>query len=332
MVAWLALTACERGPTLAEFGGPTMGTTYSVKVVDHPRDVEIEGLKTEIQARLDAVNSRMSTYLEDSELSRFNASRGTEWLDASPELASVMQFAQQVSDLTGGAFDVTVGPLVNLWGFGPGTRRDQTPTAESIERTGRRVGHEQLHVRTAPPGLKKDIPDLYVDLSAIAKGYAVDQAAEFLESQGVMNYLVEVGGEVRGRGHNARGVPWQIAIEKPHPGTRTVQQVIAVDGASIATSGDYRNYFEQDGRRYSHTIDPRTGRPVDHKLASVTVLSPSAMRADALATGLMVLGPEAGYALAERETLAVLFILRTEDGFVSKASQAFARYNDGERS
>ena len=332
VVAWLALAACERGPNLNEFGGATMGTTYSVKVVAPPRDIDIDRLQSGIEALLDRVNSRMSTYLEDSELSRFNASRNTGWLDASAELASVVQDAQQVSELTGGAFDITVGPLVNLWGFGPGARRDQAPTAESIEQAAQRVGYQQLHVRTAPPGLKKDIPDLYVDLSAIAKGYAVDLAAELLESQGVLNYLVEVGGEVRGRGHNARGIPWQIAIEKPHPGTRAVQQVIAVEDGSIATSGDYRNYFEQDGQHYAHTIDPRTGRPVKHELASVTVLSPSAMRADALATGLMVLGPEAGYALAERETLAVLFILRTGDGFVSKASAAFARYNDGERS
>ena len=332
VIACLTLAACETGPSLAEFGGNTMGTTYSVKVVDPPREAELGTLQGEVEALFNAVNERMSTYLEDSELSRFNASSRTEWLDASSELVAVVRHAQQVSHLTGGAFDVTVGPLVNLWGFGPEADRDKAPTEESIERAAQRVGYRWLHVTEAPPRLKKDIPDLYVDLSAIAKGYAVDQAAELLERRGVVNYLVEVGGEIRGRGHNARGVPWQVAIEKPHPGTRAVQQIIAVDEVSVATSGDYRNYFEQAGQRFSHTIDPRTGRPVNHKLASVTVLSPSAMHADAMATGLMVLGPEAGYALAERQALAVLFIFRDKDGFVSRASPAFARYNEGERS
>ncbi len=331
-LACLTLAACESGPTLAEFGGNTMGTTYSVQVVDQPRDIDMDRLQRQVAAVLGAVNSRMSTYLENSELSRFNASRETKWLDASSELVSVVQHAQSVSELTGGAFDITVGPLVNLWGFGPEVSRDQTPSDEAVERAKQRIGYRRLHVKNAPAGLKKDVPDLYVDLSAIAKGYAVDQAAELLESQGILNYLVEVGGEVRGRGHNKRGIPWQIAIEKPHPGIRAVQQVIAVHEVSVATSGDYRNYFEQDGRRYSHTIDPRTGRPVNHTLASVTVLSPSAMHADAMATGLMVMGPDAGYALAEREALAVVFIVRTEDGFVSRASPAFARYGDGDSS
>jgi len=329
IVVCLALAACESRPVLAEFGGRTMGTTYSVQVVAPPPSFESNGLHAEIDTLLRRINDQMSTYLEDSELSRFNASRKTDWLNASPELVAVVLQAQRVSELTGGAFDVTVGPLVNLWGFGPATRRDHAPPDEAIESAMQRTGYRQLHVKDAPSGLRKGIPDLYVDLSAIAKGYAVDRMAEQLERRGIHNYLVELGGEIRGRGHNARGTPWQVAVEKPSPGERTVHQVIAVDGVGVATSGDYRNYFERDGQRYSHTIDPKTGRPITHTLASVTVVNPSAMHADALATGLMVLGPEAGYALAEREALAVLFILKGEDGFVSRASPAFARYGGG---
>ncbi len=319
------LFACDTGPTLAEFRGSTMGTTYSVKVVELPRSIHSDTLHAEIKAVLDRVNEQMSTYLKDSELSRFNASRETDWLDASPELVALVQKAREVSELTGGAFDVTVGPLVNLWGFGPELGLEEPPPTEAIASTRKRVGYSKLHTRDEPPGLRKSIADLYVDLSAIAKGYAVDRIAEYLERRGILNYLVEVGGEIRGKGHNAHGTPWKIAIEKPVPGVREIHHVIGVDGVSVATSGDYRNYFERDGRRYSHTIDPETGSPVTHALASVTVVNPSATYADALATGLMVLGPES-YALAEREGLAVLFVVKTEGDFVSRPTPAFEHY------
>jgi thiamine biosynthesis lipoprotein len=221
---------------------------------------------------------------------------------------------------------VTVGPLVNLWGFGPGRGEDRVPSATEVEEARARVGYARLEVRDPPPAVRKAIPDLYVDLSAIAKGYGVDRVSEYLESQGVGRYLVEVGGEVRGRGRNARGTPWKVAVERPAEGERAAYAVVEVDGVGVATSGDYRNFFEKDGRRYSHTIDPATGRPVTHALASVTVVSDTCMTADALATGLNVLGPEAGYALAEREGIAALFIVREGQGFARRATAAFARY------
>ena len=328
----MLLGACGARATLAEFHGSTMGTTYSVKIADLPPTLDSNTLHGEIEAVFARINEQMSTYLEDSHLSRFNAGHGTRWFSAPVELVTVVQQAQRLSELTGGAFDVTVGPLVNLWGFGPPARPERPPSAEAIADVRQRIGYRKLDVRMSPPGLKKSIPDLYVDLSAIAKGYAVDQVAEHLEQRGVSNYLVEVGGEIRGLGHNARYVPWQIAIEKPVSGTRVVQQIIAVDGVSIATSGDYRNHFEHQGRRFSHTIDPNTGSPVTHALASVTVLNPSATYADALATGLMVLGPESGYELAEREGLAALFIVKTEGDFASHATPAFERYSGEQRS
>jgi thiamine biosynthesis lipoprotein len=328
VAACIILAACDTSATLAEFNGSTMGTTYTVKIVDIPPSLDSNSLHAEIQAVFARINDQMSTYLEDSHLSRFNAGRETDWYKVPPELVTVVQQARELSELTGGAFDVTVGPLVNLWGFGPDAKSGQAPHADAIASTLQRIGYRKLEVRMKPPGLKKSIPDLYVDLSAIAKGYAVDQVAEHLENRGVSNYLVEVGGEIRGLGQNARHLPWQVAIEKPVPGTRVVQQVIAVDAVSIATSGDYRNYFEHEGRRFSHTIDPKTGSPVTHALASVTVVNPSATYADALATGLMVLGPEAGYQLAEREGLAALFIVKTEDDFASHATPAFERYSE----
>jgi thiamine biosynthesis lipoprotein len=332
IAACVVLAACGARSTLAEFHGNTMGTTYLVKIADIPPSLDSSTLHAEIQAVFVRINNQMSTYLESSTLSRFNAGRETDWFNVPMELVTVVQQARQLSELTGGAFDVTVGPLVNLWGFGPEAASEQPPHAEAIASALQRIGYRKLDIRMNPPGLKKSSPDLYVDLSAIAKGYAVDQVAEHLEERGISNYLVEVGGEIRGLGQNARHVPWQVAIEKPVPGTRIVQQVIAIDGVSIATSGDYRNYFEHEGRQFSHTIDPKTGAPVTHALASVTVVNPSAAYADGLATGLMVLGPDAGYQLAEREGLAALFIVRTAGDFAGQATPAFDRYSKEQRS
>jgi thiamine biosynthesis lipoprotein len=303
-----------------------MGTLYTVKIVDPPRSVDPQALRAGIDRLLRQVDTRMSTYMPDSELSRFNAARTGDWIAVSPGLVTVLKEALRVSEATGGAFDVTVGPLVNLWGFGPGGGADELPSDGALQAALARVGYRHLHLRDSPPAVSKDRPDLYVDLSAIAKGYAVDRVTEYLASQDMENYMVEVGGEVRARGHNARGTRWRIAIERPSAHGRAVQLIVALDDAGVATSGDYRNYFERDGYRYSHTIDPTTGRPITHTLASVTVIAPSTMHADALATGLMVLGPQKGYALAGRLGLAAFFILKIEDGFRERTTPAFIPY------
>jgi thiamine biosynthesis lipoprotein len=245
---------------------------------------------------------------------------------ASQGLLKVLEVAQETSRLSDGAFDVTVAPLVNLWGFGPGPMRDGIPDQDQIRSALARVGYQRLHLRSEPPGIRKERPDLVVDLSAIAKGYGVDLVAEHLDALGLENYLVEIGGEVWGKGHNARGTPWRIAIEKPSPAQRSVYAVVRLDGRGIATSGDYRNFFEQQGQRFSHTIDPTSGRPVIHDLASVTVLSPTVTRADALATALLVLGPEQGYRLAEQQGLAALFIIREGDGYKEKQTRLFEQF------
>ena len=325
LIGLLSLAGCsqdQQRETL-RLQGETMGTTWSVQVVQPPADLDPAALESRIRARLDAVNAAMSTYDPSSELSRFNASSGQDWFPVSVGLARVVALALEISDLSGGAFDVTVGPLVNLWGFGPGAVRADLPSKADVDEALARVGHQHLDVRPADPALRKAMPGLYVDLSAIAKGYGVDEVAGVLEAQGLTDYLVEIGGELHGRGLNAKGQPWRIAIERPDSGVRKVFAVVPLRSLSMATSGDYRNFFEVDGQRYSHTIDPATGWPVRHRLASVTVLDASCARADALATALLVLGPDRGLALAEQLGIAALLILREDDDYRAIASPAF---------
>ncbi|MFQ5661561.1 MAG: FAD:protein FMN transferase [Gammaproteobacteria bacterium] len=303
-----------------------MGTTYSVKVNGASAQAKREPLQRGIDAILNHINQHMSTYLVDSELSRINQSRSAGWIGVSGELYSVLEEAFRISRLTGGAFDITVGPLVNLWGFGPGKRPVAVPPEKRITRLLERVGYRQVQLQATPPAVRKGRADLYLDLSGIAKGYAVDRVAAYLQANHIMNFMVEIGGEVRANGKNTKGVSWRIGIEKPVTDRRTVQDIIRLDGMGMATSGDYRNYFELDGRRYAHTIDPQSGRPVTHRLASVTVLHRTTMTADALATGLLVLGPQEGYELALRQGLAALFIIRTKLGFEQKVTPAFRPY------
>lgn len=302
--------------------GQTMGTTYSVKVVTGPLgDAAQKALHREIEQTLDAVNAEMSTYRPDSELSRLNTSPSTDPQPASAPLRAVLAEALRIGRLSDGAFDVTVGPLVNAWGFGPDG--EQSPPDEATLTALRsRIGLDKI--RLGEDTVTKARPDVYVDLSAIAKGHGVDRIAETLERLGHREYLVEIGGELRARGDNGEGRTWRVGIEKPDPDARAIHEIIALDDAALATSGDYRNYYERDGKRISHTIDPRTGRPIEHRLASVSVVHPSCATADALATALNVLGPDAGYRLAVEQALPALFIVRGEDGaFTERATPGF---------
>ena len=328
-LALTLLAACGGPPPVLTASGIAMGTTWSVQVVAPPEGLGSSTLRWTVQQALDAVEARMSTFRTDSELSRINGQRHTDWIPISAELYQVLAAAQEVSQLTQGAFDVTVGPLVDLWGFGPGGER-HVPGEAALHAVKSRVGYEKLELRADPPALRKRHPELSIDLSGIAKGLAVDRAAEALSGLHVTNYLVEVGGELRGHGHNARGEPWQIAIERPQPDARVPYAIFALRDLASATSGGYRNYFEAGGRRYSHTIDPATGRPVTHRLASVTVLDASCMRADALATGLLVLGPEQGMRLAEAQGIPAYFIVATAQGFRARVSPAFRTYLEAE--
>ncbi|WP_261432274.1 FAD:protein FMN transferase [Serratia quinivorans] len=322
--ATLLLTGC--GPEQVNLDGKTMGTSYSVRYVTGDDMPSAAKIQAEIDKRLELVNDQMSTYRPGSELSRFNASRGVDKpFPVSAATTEVVLEALRINRVTDGALDVTVGPLVNLWGFGPEGRPDKVPSAAELERRRAWTGIDKLSVQGN--ALVKSIPELYVDLSSIAKGYGVDVIAQYLQSQQVKNYMVDIGGEVRTRGHNGEKKPWRIAIERPTAGMEQKAQLVIQPGEmSIATSGDYRNYFEQGGMRYSHTIDPVTGKPIHHHLVSVTVLSPTCMAADGLSTGLNVLGPERGMALANLMGIPVFMIVKTAKGFEERYSEAFKPY------
>jgi len=327
LAATVLISACDstddRLPEY-ELAGQTMGTTYSVKLVAPDENINRIDLGEKLQARLIDINGSMSTYDTNSELSLFNAAGSTDWISVSAELCNVISSALSLSSHTDGAFDITVGPLVNLWGFGPEGVVSTPPADDQISAARLRVGFEKVHTDCGVPAMKKDQTDIYVDLSAFAKGYAVDQSAELLEANDVSNYLVEIGGELRVRGHNAAGKPWAIAVEKPLDDTREVQSVMNLTNSAVATSGDYRNFFEHDGKRYSHTIDPRSGRPVTHAAAAVTVVSDSAADADALATALLVLGPDAGLKFAASQGIAANFLVRTSSGIEQRTTARFS--------
>jgi thiamine biosynthesis lipoprotein len=311
---------------LKEFDGDTQGTTYHIKVVDLPATLSAETVRTTIEAELDDITRHLSTYEPDTELSRFNRSRDTGWVPASTGLVQVLSEARRISELSHGAYDVTVGPLVNLWGFGPEDTGERIPSEAEIAAAQTLIGYTHLSIRPSPPAIRKDIPDLTIDVASIAQGYTVDRVAERLDSLGIANYLVEIGGELRGKGLNQLGGHWRIGIERPTPGERSVYTIIRIADVGVSTSGDYRDYFERDGHRYSHTINPQTGRPVSHRLASVTVVSEDTMRADALSTALMVLGPEEGYHLAEQAAIAAYFIIKSDGGFTDRETTAFDRH------
>ncbi len=322
------LAACgDQRATEYQLSGSTMGTSFSVAIVTELA-FDQQHLQAQIVTTLEDVDQRMSTYRRDSELSQFNHSSSTAWTPVSRELCEAVDEAIEFGDLTGGAFDITVGPLVNLWGFGPDDSRKEPPSAEAIAAAMSATGREYLHADCEVPAIRKDRAKLYVDLSAYAKGLAADEIAALLENEDIANYLVEIGGDLRARGHNASNAKWRIAIERPDQPGNAVEKIIHVHDLSVATSGDYRNFFEFEGRRYSHTIDPRTGRPVTHNLASVTVLGESAAFADAMATAMMVLGPEAGMALAEREGIAANLLLRDGGTITEHMSTEFRSLTD----
>lgn len=303
-----------------------MGTTFTLqyRLADAPgAPAEPDQIHRAIETLLEQLNGEMSTYLADSDLSRFNRASETNWISVPSRLAEVVNVAAEISRESNGAFDVTVAPLVNLWGFGHERKPWRVPSPSEIERLLRPVGFAKLSVRTEPPCLRKGIPELAADLSGIAKGYAVDELVSLLARNGVEDCLVEIGGEVRGRGCNPEGKPWRVGIRHPAE-PDTLIRAVALANLALATSGDYAQHFVEAGRRYSHTIDPRTGWPVRHELASVSVADSSCARADAWATALNVLGPDEGFHLAIQRGMAVLMIVRTEHGCAEKMTPSFA--------
>jgi thiamine biosynthesis lipoprotein len=302
--------------------GNTMGTTYNIKLVG--QNIDVVKIQQGIDKQLQQLNQEMSTYITDSELSTFNQSRSLTPVNVSTGLARVIKEAIRLGKLSNGALDVTIGPLVNLWGFGPEYRPKTIPNNELIAATKARVGLDKFAFKNGM--LSKSIPELYVDLSTIAKGYGVDLVAEFVEANGINNYLIEIGGEMRLKGFKHTGELWHVAIEKPLSTERAVYQIIVPKDNAVATSGDYRIYFEADGQRFSHIIDPKTGKPINHKLVSVTVIHPSSMTADGLSTAMMVMGEEKALAFAEANDLAVYIIEKTDHGFVEQSTVKFMQY------
>jgi FAD:protein FMN transferase len=324
----VGLQGCAEKPEQLVFSGLTMGTTYQVKIV--PNNLVVSNnLADQIDQRLQNLNATFTTYQKASELMTFNQSAIKKPQAVSQDMLEVMTIAKQVYQLTNGAFDPTVGPLVNLWGFGPDYTDQVIPAPEEIAQHLLSVGLNHL-LLDKQAGTATRRSDIHLDLSAIAKGYAVDEVAELLASHGIENYLVEVGGELRLNGLKANGERWRIAIEKPSMEQGGVQEALALEDVAVATSGDYRNYFEKQGKRYSHTIDPRTGYPIDHNLVSVTVLAQTAARADALATAMMVLGTEDALIHAEQHGLAVYLLIKQAEGFESRTSTLFTQYLLGE--
>lgn len=288
------------------FSGNTMGTSYRVVYLDESgRDFQ-----SGIDSLLLVFNQSLSTYIPDSEISRFN--NGDSLVYESPFFYPVLKSSNEIFELTDGAFDPTVGPLVNLWGFGPGG--PQLKDSVNIDQLVKLIGFNNIiYDQTS---VKKKIPGIKLDFSANAKGYGVDLIAHFLHSKGIENYLVEIGGELVAKGVNEKGEIWKVGVSRPEEqgNADELYSIIALDNSAMATSGNYRNYYELDGLKVSHTIDPATGRPVRHGLLSATVVAQDCMTADALATALMVMGTEKAIQLQQKQGDFEIFLI----------------YNDGE--
>lgn len=320
------LSGCGNGDSLERFDGPTMGSRYSIQYVRHSSALGPKAVQAEVENILAEVDRQFSTYRSDSDIERFNDLPANRCQKMPASILKLVRVAEQLSEQSEGSYDLTVEPLLNLWGFGPQAREEKVPTAQALAEVRQRVGYQHLHIDRDQ--LCKDAA-VEVDFNSIAAGYAVDTIAARLEELGIHNYLAEATGELKAAGKKLDGSPWRIALEEPRDDQQVAERVIAVDGYGVSTSGDYRNYFEQDGRRYSHTFDARTGAPVSHTLASVTVIYPSALMADGLSTLLLILGPERGWDYAEKHDIGAFFVIRADTGFVTRTTQAFERLSSG---
>ncbi len=313
MIMPLALAAaCKKGWSVLELTGLTMGTGYKIVAIDHSQAVDKATLQADVDTALARVNAQMSNWDDESEISRFNAAKAGDRVAVSHDFHHVMQAAADVNTASDGRFDVTAGALFDLWGFGARQTPGEMPTDNKIAEAMGCCGQQQS-LELQKGALVKLNNGAQIYLSSIAKGFGVDLVAKALAAHGITDYMVEIGGDLVTAGKNPEGQPWQIGIETPQSFDRGVMQVVGLSNMGMATSGDYRNFFEVDGQRYSHMIDPTTGRPVTHNTASVTVLTDNAMLADAWATALLVLGRERGLELANNLDLAALFVERTGD-------------------
>ena len=315
---------------VVQIKGETMGTTYRVSVVvpvyiSWTREFRENLLKNKIEEELARVNALMSTYDPNSELSRLNKHQSEEPFPISADTAKVLRLALEIAQKTNGAYDPTVGPLVNLWRFGPEDRPEKVPSDEEIAAAKQRVGWDKIKIVEQPGAadsqqsqytVVKSDPNVYIDLSSVAKGFGVDCVAELLTQNRYKDFLVDIGGELRSSGKNVAGKDWSVGISNPALMDASLAKTVSLSDKAIATSGDYLNFYELDGVRYSHIIDTQTGRPITHKTASVSVIDDSCMTADAWATALLALGAEKGKPLAKENGLHVIFLVRDGDEFV----------------
>ena len=329
-LASLALAGCATRPAMQEtlLSGQTMGSAWTVKIAG-PLPVDSDHLRAGVQARFDAVNLALSTYRADSALSRFNNDDSGEWVDIDAELAEVLAYALSLAEDSGGAYDVTVGPLVNLWGFGPDPATHRVPEAAALESARSRVGWRKVEVDAARRHARK-APGVRVDLSSLGKGRGVDRVAEYLDMRGVANYLIDLSGKLRARGVNVHDAPWRVAVEAPEADATSLlrpfeTEVVELVDQSVATAGDYRRFFEIDGKHYSHIIDPRTGWPVTHQTVSASAIASDCMQADALATVLMAMSPDAAGAFAKRRAVSALLVGRAGGEYLATRTGSWAR-------
>jgi thiamine biosynthesis lipoprotein len=330
---WCVAAFSNASPSPATaISGRAMGTVWSVKYVQPALHLHLDSamVSKQVAEKLEQLENIFSTYRADSELSQFNAATHTDWVVVAPEMVRVAEESRRISELTNGAFDVTIDPLVRLWGFGAQRRSGSVPTASEIAGTRKLVDWRQLESRAVPPALRKARPGVSTDFSSMAKGFAAEAVSETLMLLGVSNYLAQVGGDVQSAGAGPDGRGWPVAIEQLVGEAQAIAGIASLNGQALSTSGDYRNFFMSGGRRYGHIIDPRTGEPPTHSLAAVSVIHSSCATSSALATALFVLGSEEGFRTAVEHKLACLFIIRSDTGLVHRSTPQFrARLRDG---
>jgi thiamine biosynthesis lipoprotein len=316
----------ERAQLPISISGQTMGTTYNITVVDNPLNLSKETLKKRVGKTLADINDKMSNWYDQSEISLVNNNTGGEPIDLSHELFDVINIAKDINIKSNGAFDVTSAPLINLWGFGPNKTEKKIPTEMEVNKALELVGQVQLLELIPGLGqLKKATPKVSINLSALAKGYGIDMVASTLEEQKIRNFLVEIGGDLITSGTNKDGKAWKIGIETPKIEEQIVQSVIKIKNQAMATSGDYKNFFERNGIKYSHIINPKTGYPIRHKTLAVTVLAETAVLADGWATAMLVLGSNEGMIIADKLGIPVFFISSDAKTFITEVSEAFEK-------
>lgn len=314
--------------SITDTKGPIFGTSFGITIVgDYPGGED--GLNHDALLILNRINKEISTFDKDSEIYKFNESQTTDPFDISDDTANMIVESMRIGKLLNGIMDITVGPLVDLWGFGHVKKENgYIPTDVEIEETKKIVGLDKIHLVFNYRGstIQKDYPQMRIDLATIGEGYAADQLAKHMDDMGIQNYLVHVAGAMRTKGFNAKGEPWKIAIEQPNDTIGGVNTLIDIRNRAISTAGSYRNYFEKDGVRYSHAIDPATGKPITHNTVSVTVIGDTATFTDAIDTGLLVMGADEALKFANDRNLAIYCIVKTNEGFKARYSRAFRNY------